>query len=221
MATATLNLTPDLYAYYSARACREPAILAELRLETRRFADLAAMQIAPEQGAFMALLAGLIDARTILEIGTFTGYSSLAMALACNAHIVAIDVSEEWTSVARRYWAKAGVEDRLQLYLDGGAAGLDRLRKGGKDGTFDLVFIDADKENYDTYYEEALSLLRVGGLMLIDNVLWGGDVADPSKRDAETMALRRLNDKIKSDGRVDFCIVPIGDGLTMARKKLT
>jgi predicted O-methyltransferase YrrM len=178
----------------------------------------AGMQIAPEQGAFMGMIAAVMDARHILEIGTFTGYSSLAMALSCGAHITCVDVSEKFTSMARTYWATAGVADRVTLRLDGGHVAIADLLAHGKAGSFDLCFIDADKTSYDTYYEGALKLLRVGGLVMIDNVLWDGDVADASKTDDDTSALRVLNAKIKSDTRVAMVMVPIGDGMTLARK---
>ena len=219
MTGKTIGLEGRLYDYYSAHACREPEILKFLRLETTGLGGLAQMQIGPEQGAFMALIVQLMQARNILEIGTFTGYSSLAMALAGAAHITCADVSEEWTAIARRYWRKAKVEDRITLHLDGGGATIDRLLGGGKAGTFDLVFIDADKTGYDSYYEGALKLLRPGGLVLIDNVLWNGAVADPKLTDAGTAAIRALNAKIAEDTRVEFVMVPICDGLTMARKR--
>jgi predicted O-methyltransferase YrrM len=219
MTNATISLTPDLYRYYSAHAYREPQILAELRAETAKLGGTAAMQIGPEQGAFMGLIAGLTNARQIIEFGTFTGYSSLAMALASNAHVTCIDVSSEWTAIAQRFWRKAGVEGRITLRLDGGAAAISDLLEHDRAGQFDLCFIYADKTGYDTYYEGALRLLRKGGLILVDNVLWGGDVADPDKRDADTEALRALNTKIANDQRVDLCMVPIGDGLTLAVKR--
>lgn len=220
MTGKTIGLEGRLYDYYAAHAYREPGALAALRQETLKLGGTAQMQIGPEQGAFMALLVRLMDAQRILEIGTFTGYSALAMALAApGARITCADVSEEWTAIARRHWTKAGVASRIDLHLDGGEATIARLRKSGADGSFDLVFIDADKTGYESYYEGALDLLRRGGLVLIDNVLWGGDVADPSNADADTEAIRALNRKIREDSRVDLCIVPICDGLTMAVKR--
>jgi predicted O-methyltransferase YrrM len=219
MATDTLNLTPQVLQYYRSVAYREPALLAELRAETAKMDGNAGMQIAAEQGAFMGMLAGLIEARQILEIGTFTGYSSLAMALAApEAHLTCADVSENFTAMARRYWKKAGIEARVRLKLTGGKAVIDDLLTAGQAGTFDMMFIDADKTSYDIYYEGGLKLLRQGGLMMIDNVLWGGAVADPAKNDADTESLRRLNAKIFADPRVALIMVPIGDGLTLARK---
>jgi predicted O-methyltransferase YrrM len=219
MTGKTIGLEGPLYDYYAAHAYREPEILKELRLETAKLGGEARMQIGPEQGAFMAMLVKLVGAKRILEIGTFTGYSSLAMALAGDAKIIAADVSEEWTSVARKFWKKADVHDRIELRLGPGAEVIDRLLKGGEAGSFDMMFIDADKSSYDTYYEGGLKLLRAGGVMLIDNVLWSGSVAKPSVKDEDTNALRALNTKIRADERVDFVMVPICDGLTMARKK--
>ncbi len=219
MAGKTIGLNGPLESYYRAHAGREPAILAELRAETAKLGSSADMQIGPEQGAFMALLVKLMGARRILEIGTFTGYSTLAMALAGDVRIVAADVSREWTDIGRRYWARAGVADRIDLHLDGGAATIARLEAAGEAGTLDLAFIDADKSGYDAYYEGALRLLRPGGLLLIDNVLWGGDVADPTKSDADTAAIRALNAKVAADSRVEHAMVPLSDGLTLARKR--
>jgi predicted O-methyltransferase YrrM len=219
MTGKTIGLEGPLFDYYAAHAYREPEILKELRLETAKLGGEARMQIGPEQGAFMAMLVKLMGARRILEIGTFTGYSSLAMALAGDAKIIAADVSEEWTSVARKFWKKAGVHDRIELRLGAGAEAIERLLKGGEAGSFDMMFIDADKSSYDTYYEGGLKLLRAGGVILIDNVLWSGSVAKPSVKDEDTNALRALNTKIRADERVDFVMVPICDGLTMARKK--
>ncbi len=218
MSRTTINFTPTLYQYYSACAYREAPMLAELRAETARATTSPDMQIGPEQGAFMGMLVRLMGAKRILEIGTFTGYSSLAMALGSGAQITAVDVSAEWTAIGQRFWKKAGVADRITLRLDGGTSAIaDLLNRGGA-GSFDLAFIDADKSGYDAYYEGCLKLLRSGGVVLIDNVLWSGAVADPKEQDADTNALRALNSKIKDDGRVEMVMLPIGDGLTMARK---
>ena len=219
MTGKTIGLEGRLYEYYAAYAYREPEVLKELRLETARLGSTAQMQIGPEQGAFMAMLVKLMGAKRILEVGTFTGYSSLAMALTGDVKIIAADVSEEWTNVARKYWKKAGVEGRIELRLGPAAETLEQLLKAGEVSRFDLIFIDADKVSYDTYYEGGLKLLRTGGVMLIDNVLWSGSVADPSVKDEDTSALRALNAKIMADTRVDLVMVPICDGLTMARKK--
>jgi predicted O-methyltransferase YrrM len=217
MSNSTLSLSGAIADYYAKLAYRELDILQELRAATAKMSE-AGMQIAPEQGAFMGMIAAVMDARHILEIGTFTGYSSLAMMLSCGAHITCVDVSEKFASMARTYWATAGVADRVTLRLDGGHVAIADLLAHGKAGSFDLCFIDADKTSYDTYYEGALKLLRVGGLVMIDNVLWDGDVADASKTDDDTSALRVLNAKIKSDTRVAMVMVPIGDGMTLARK---
>ena len=219
MTGKTIGLEGPLYDYYSVHAYREPEILKELRLETAKLGGEARMQIGPEQGAFMAMLVRLMGAKRILEIGTFTGYSSLAMALAGDAKIIAADVSEEWTNVALKYWKKAGVDGRIELRLGPAAETLEKLLKAGEASRFDLMFIDADKASYDIYYEGGLKLLRSGGVMLIDNVLWSGSVADLSIKDEDTTALRTLNTKIMNDSRVDLVMVPICDGVTMARKK--
>ena len=213
----TIGLSGAPYQYYATHAYREPAVLKELREETAKLGGESAMQIGPEQGAFMGLLVKLMGAKRVIEFGTFTGYSSLAMALAGAERITCADVSKEWTDIGRKYWAKAGVSDRIDLHLDGGKAVIDRLLANGEAGTIDLAFIDADKTGYDTYYEGALKLLRQGGLILIDNTLWGGDVADPAKADEDTNAIRSINAKVAKDTRVEICMTPICDGLMMAR----
>jgi predicted O-methyltransferase YrrM len=220
MARYNIVLDDKLYPYFQKVACDEAPALAELRDRTASL-PLAVMQISPEQGAFMAMMVRLTGARRILEIGTFTGYSSLAMALALplDGMILASDVSEEWTSIAREFWKKAGVSEKISLVLKPGGEVIADLMAKGEAGSFDLMFIDADKEQYDAYYEGGLKLLKTGGLMLIDNVLWGGDVANPEKTDADTEAFRALNAKIRKDARVDFSMVPIGDGVTMVRKR--
>jgi predicted O-methyltransferase YrrM len=218
MTGKTIGLTGALYEYYAAHAFREPEILKELRAETATLGGDAAMQIGPEQGAFMGLIVKLMGARRVLEFGTFTGYSALAMALAGARRITCADVSKEWTDIGRKYWTRAGVADRIDLHLDGGNAVIERLLANGEAGTIDLAFIDADKPGYAAYYEGSVKLLRPGGLILIDNVLWGGDVADPTKTDADTKAIRAINETVLKDPRVEICMVPICDGLTMARK---
>jgi caffeoyl-CoA O-methyltransferase len=179
------------------------------------------MQISPEQGQFMRLLIELLDVRRIVEIGVFTGYSGLSMALALppDGKLIACDVSEEFTQVARRYWREAGVADRIELRLAPAVETLDRLIADGGTGSFDLAFIDADKENYDAYYEKCLVLLRPGGVLLIDNVLWSGRVARPEDTSRDTTALRALNEKLHRDERVSLSMLPVGDGLTIARKR--
>jgi caffeoyl-CoA O-methyltransferase len=220
MSKRSISLTDSLYDYLLSVSLREPDLLLKLREETA--ADPAAnMQISPEQGQFMGLLARLMGARRCLEIGVFTGYSSLAIALALpdDGRIVACDVSEKWTSVARRYWAAAGVAHKIDLRLATAMDTLDHLIVAGAAGTFDFAFIDADKENYVGYYERALQLLRSGGLVLADNTLWSGRVADPENAEADTVALRHFNELLHADSRVDLSLVPIGDGLSLARKR--
>lgn len=220
MSNRTIAVDERLYAYLLANSLREPDVLRRLREETLAN-PRASMQIAPEQGQLMALLVRLIGAKRIIEVGTFTGYSALVMALALptDGHIIACDVSEEWTRIARRYWAEAGVAGRIDLRLAPALDTLDALIATGAAGSFDIVFIDADKENGPNYYERALTLLRSGGIVLIDNTLWGGSVADPTRVDDETTAIRALNARIHGDERVDLSLIPIGDGLTIARKR--
>ena len=220
MSKRSISLTDSLYDYLLSVSLREPDLLLRLREETA--ADPAAnMQISPEQGQFMGLLARLMGARRCLEIGVFTGYSSLAIALALpdDGRIVACDISEKWTSVARRYWAAAGVAHKIDLRLATAMETLDRLIAAGAAGTFDFAFIDADKENYVGYYERALTLLRPGGLVVADNTLWSGRVADPENAETDTVALRHFNELLHGDSRVDLSLVPIGDGLSLARKR--
>jgi len=213
--------TKAVAAYIDDVSVREPEILARLRAETRTHPK-AGMQISPLQGQFMALLAETIGARRCLEVGTFTGYSALAIALALppDGKLIACDVNEDWTAVGRRYWAEAGVAHKIDLRLAPAIETLDRLLGDGQAGTFDFAFIDADKENYDGYYERALKLVRPGGLVTIDNVLWGGWVADPGKRDRDTLALKKLNRKLHDDSRISLSLLPIGDGLTIALKRV-
>jgi predicted O-methyltransferase YrrM len=216
MANRTLTITDELNEYLVRVGTREPEILRRLREETAALPQHN-MQIGPDQGAFMAMLVRLSDAYRCLEIGTFTGYSSTAVGLALPPHgkMVCCDVSREWTDVARRYWSEAGLADRIELRLAPAAETLEALLAEG--AIFDFAFIDADKSGYDTYYEGCLRLVRSGGLITIDNVLWSGAVADPSVNDEGTTAIRALNEKIAADERVDAVILPIGDGLTLAR----
>jgi caffeoyl-CoA O-methyltransferase len=197
---------------------REPQILRELRDETAQD-EHAKMKISPEQGQFMGLLVHLIGAKKTLDIGTYTGYSSLciAQALPDDGRLVACDISREWTDIARRYWQKAGVEQKIDLRLASALKTLQGLLEG-REQDFDFAFIDADKTNYDGYYEYCLQLVRPGGLIAIDNVLWDGAVADNSINDDDTKAIRALNKKIHADPRVEISLVPIADGLTLARK---
>jgi predicted O-methyltransferase YrrM len=214
MANRTLDLTDDLVAYVRRHGVREHPALARLREKTAPLSN-ANMQIGPDQGAFMALLVRLTGAKRILEIGTFTGYSSTAMALALppDGRITCLDVSREWTDLAREAWADAGVADRAELRLGPASETLATF----EDDSFDLAFIDADKPGYDTYYEGCLRVVRSGGLILVDNVLWSGRVADASTDDADTRAIHALNEKIAVDERVDHVLLPLADGLTMAR----
>jgi predicted O-methyltransferase YrrM len=220
MSRQTLTLDDRLYAYLLDESLREPDVLRRLREETASHPK-AEMQIAPEQGQFMALLVRLMAARRILEVGVFTGYSSLAMALALPAdgRLLACDVSEEFTRVARRYWREAGVESRIELRLAPAVETLDALLAAGERGCFDLAFLDADKESYDAYYERSLALLRPGGLIVIDNVLQEGKVADPAVETAPVVSIRHLNRKLLRDERIDLSMLPVADGLTLARKR--
>ena len=220
MGKRTLQLDENLYGYLLAVSSREAPILKQLRDETDKLAE-ASMQISPDQGQFMALLLELLGARRVLEIGTFTGYSALVMAMALpeNGKIVCCDKSEEWTSKARRYWKEAGVDNKIDLRLGDALDTLDSLIEAGNENAFDFAFIDADKVNYPNYFERCLALLRRGGLIAVDNVLWGGSVINPEKQDDDTLAIRAFNNQLKDDSRVDISLVPIGDGLTLARKK--
>jgi predicted O-methyltransferase YrrM len=220
VSSRTLNLDDRLYAYLKRISLREPEVLARLRTETLRL-PMAVMQISPEQGQFMALLVQLLGARRCLEVGTFTGYSALACALVLPAdgELVTLDISEEWTAIGRRYWAQAGVADRVRLKLGPAGESLRQLRRDGGESTIDFMFIDADKTGYADYVEQGFHLVRAGGLIAIDNVLWSGLVADPSVTDADTAALRKLNEQLHRDSRFDLSMVPIGDGLTLLRKR--
>jgi len=214
-------LLPDnLKRYVAENWVHEPNTLAKLREETSQMPN-SGMQIGPDQGVLMGILAKLIGAKRYLEVGVFTGYSSASVALALppDGEVIACDVSEEFTSMARRYWAEAGVQDKIKLFLAPAVETLDRLIAEGQAGSFDMAFIDADKPNYPSYYERVLQLLRANGLLLIDNVLWSGRVADPSATDPDTTVLRELNKMIHNDPRVEACLIPIGDGLTIARKR--
>jgi predicted O-methyltransferase YrrM len=215
MSRRSIQVTEKLADYIRTVSLREPDVLRRLREETATMRG-AGMQISPEQGQFMSLLARLIGTERYLEVGTFTGYSALVMALALPAkgRVVACDVSEEWTAVGQRYWREAGVARKIDLRLAPALQTLDALII--ERASFDFAFIDADKENYDGYYERALKLVRRGGVIAIDNVLWSGAVVDPAKKDADTKAIRALNRKLAKDERVDLSLLPIGDGLTLA-----
>lgn len=220
MKNKSIQLDDGLYTYLLSVSLREPDVLRQLRKETANH-PYGGMHIAPEQGQFMALLVELIGAQRVLEIGVFTGYSSTCMALALppDGRLMALDLSAEYTEIARRYRQLAGVADKIELRLGPALASLDRLIEDGAGDSFDLAFIDADKGHYDAYYERSLRLLRPGGLLLIDNMLWGGKVADPSVKDDDTQAIRDLNRKIHTDERVTAVLLPVADGLTLARKR--
>jgi caffeoyl-CoA O-methyltransferase len=217
MANKTLGISDELAAYVVDVGSREPDVLARLREETTALPQ-ADMQVAPEQGAFLALLAELVGARRCIEVGTFTGYSSTAVALALpdDARLVCCDVSEEWTSVARRYWREAGVADKIDLRLAPAIETLDQLLADGE-GSYDFAFVDADKSGYDAYYERLLRLVRPGGLIVLDNMLRRGHVLDPDNED--TRAIAALNQKLATDERVTLCLLPVADGVTLARRR--
>ena len=219
MSTATIILDKKLREYLLNVSVKESEILRELREETAQI-EYSAMQISPEQGAFMSFLVELIQAKRTLEIGVFTGYSALvvAMALPEDGIVTACDVSEEWANVGMKYWKKAQVENKINLRIAPALKTLDQLLSEGKQGTYDFAFIDADKIEYQGYFDKSLELLRIGGLIAIDNVLWGGSVIDDSIQDSSTKAIRKFNKKLYQDERVSISMVPIGDGLTLARK---
>jgi len=219
MSNKTICITEELYEYMLSVSLREPAVLSELRRETA-LDEHANMQISPEQGQFMALLVRLIGARKTLDIGVYTGYSSLCIGLALprDGRVIACDLNRDWTDIAKRYWRKAGVADKIELRLAPAQQTLENLLAEKTAAAFDFAFIDADKKNYDMYYEYCLELIKPGGLIAIDNVLWDGAVADESVDDVDTVAIRALNNKIHTDPRVEISLVPVADGLTLARK---
>ena len=220
MSPKSVPLTDEMHAYLLRVGVREPEVLRRLREETAML-PMAIMQIAPEQGAFLGLLAELIGARRCLEIGTFTGYSSLSVALRLPAdgHVTCLDVSEEWTNVARRYWAEAGVADRMELRLGPATDTLAELIREGRQGSYDFAFIDANKEDYPAYYEASVRLVRPGGLIAVDNVFRGGAISDMTQDSPELRATRELNERMAGDERVSVAMVPIADGMTLARKR--
>ena len=219
MANQTKGLDEKLYQYLQSVSVRELEILTKLRQENKNH-PMGIMQVAPEQGQFMGLLVQLIGAKKTLEIGVFTGYSTLSVALALppDGKIIACDLNSEYTDIARRYWMDAGVDGKIELNLAPALDTLDRLIDEGNEESFDFAFIDADKSNYDNYYERCLKLVRKGGLIAIDNVLWGGKVADNNIQDNRTKSIRELNQKLHQDSRVNISLVPIADGLTLALK---
>jgi predicted O-methyltransferase YrrM len=219
MSRSNLFMSDQLYSYYLESSLREHPVLAELRAETAKMSN-SQMQIGPEEGQFLALLVKLIGAKRTLDIGVFTGYSSLAVALALpeNGQVIGCDINEQWTETAKKYWEKAGVAHKIQLKLGQASATLENLLDEGDENSFDFIFIDADKKNYPTYYELSLKLLTAGGLIAVDNVFQGGRVADPNVNDGTTVAIRDFNQKVLTDNRVELAMLPIADGLTLIRK---
>ena len=217
----TLILDQTLLSYLETHASRESELLAALRGETLSLPE-AVMQITPEQGQFMALIAQLVNAKKLLEIGVFTGYSSLAVmeGLSSDSHMVALDISEPFTRIAQKYWKMAGLEERIDLRLGPATKSLeDLLSSPGEPSSFDFIFIDADKTNYPLYYETALKLSRIGGIILIDNLVWSGKVADPSVNDPDTTTLRTMINHLRDDERIDFSLITLADGIGLARRK--
>jgi caffeoyl-CoA O-methyltransferase len=217
-APKSFQLSPEVHEYLVAHGTPPDEVQRALIAETAELGGISMMQVAPEQGALLTILAKLVGARSAVEVGTFTGYSSLCIArgLADGGHLLCCDVSEEWTTIARRHWERAGVAGRIELRI---APALETLQALPSDETIDLAFIDADKPGYISYYEALVPRMRPGGLVLVDNVLWGGSVVDPSVTDENTEAIRACNDHIAADSRVDVVMLPVSDGLTLARKK--
>lgn len=220
MSTETMNLTPQVYDYLLSKSLRENQVLEKLREETHKH-PRSIMQISPEQGQFMALLVELLGAKKTLDIGTFTGYSALAVALALpkDGKVIACDINEEWTDIAKRFWERAGVADKIDLHIAPALETLQKLISDGQADTFDFAFIDADKHSYADYYEAALELLRPGGLIAIDNVLWKGEVANTDNQEDDTNAIRAINEFVHKDERVSISMLPLSDGVTLARKR--
>jgi predicted O-methyltransferase YrrM len=220
VANKTIGISDELAEYVVKVGTREPDVLARLRQETAAMPQHG-MQIAPEEGAFLALLVELTGARRCIEIGTFTGYSSTAVALALpeDGHLVCCDVSEEWTSLARKYWDEAGVAGKIDLRVAPAAETLDQLLADGAEAAYDFAFVDADKAGYDGYYERLMRLVRPGGLIAFDNTLWGGEVLDQDAEDEDTRALQALNAKLAGDERITLCLLPVADGVTLARRR--
>lgn len=220
MSNKTMGLSDELAAYVVGVGTREPDVLARLREETAALPQHG-MQIAPEEGAFLALLVELTGARRCIEVGTFTGYSSTAVALALpdDGRLVCCDVSEEWTSMARKYWDEAGVAGKIDLRIAPAAETLDQLLSDDEESTYDFAFVDADKSGYDGYYEQLLRLVRPGGLIAFDNTLWNGRVLDQDPEDDDTRAIQALNTKLAGDERITLCLLPVADGVTLARRR--
>jgi caffeoyl-CoA O-methyltransferase len=220
MSRSTISVDERLAEYLDEINRSETDVQRRLRDDTANMPQ-GGMQIGANQGAFMGFLVRLIGARRAIEIGTFTGYSALSVAAALppDGKLICCDVSEEWTGIARRAWAQAGLDSKIELKLGPAAQTLDRLIAEGRSGSFDFAFIDADKENYDRYYEQCLVLVRKGGLIAVDNVLWNGAVADPEDKDETTTAIRALNLKMRNDSRIDYSLIPVGDGMALARPR--
>lgn len=220
MSTRSLNLDDPLYEYYREHAYRDDPVLVELRAQTATMAE-ANMQISPEQGAFLGMMVSLTAASKVVEVGTFTGYSSLCMARALpeNGQLIALDTSAEWTAIAARFWARAGVSERIDLRIGDARESLRAMIAAGEAGSVDILFVDADKESYPAYFELGLALLKPNGLLIFDNVLWNGFVADASHTELTTESIRELNRLVKADQRVDLCMLPLSDGVTLARKR--
>jgi len=220
MANRTIGVEGELYNYLMRVGLREPLPLQQLREATEK-EEMSEMRSAPEQGQFMGMLLRLIGAKRVVEVGTYTGYGTLWMALSLppDGEIITCDISERWTFVAHRFWEEAKVSHKVRLELGPAIETLDTLLGRGEAESFDFAFIDADKVNYDGYYERCLQLVRPGGLIAVDNVLWGGSVVDAKNREASTLAIRALNDKLKDDGRIDLAMLPVADGLTLAVKR--
>jgi len=219
MTSKTLSLTPALQDYIHAHGVREPALLTALREETIATFEAAPMQISPEQGQFFRFLLETLNAKQILEIGTFTGYSASCFALAIpnDGHVTCCDSSIDWTRLAVKYWEKMGLTNKITLHLGPARKTLEKLIEAGKENTFDFAFIDADKLNYDFYYEACLKLVKTGGVIAIDNVLWNGEVINADNQNENTKVIRQLNTKIQNDDRISHCLLPIGDGVTLIR----
>lgn len=221
MSNRTLSIDDRIYNYLCDVSINEPELLRQLREETAQV-EYSVMQISPEQGQFMSLLIKLMGAKRAIEIGTYTGYSSICVASAMpeDGKLICCDISPQWTSIAEKYWARAGLENKIELFSQPAEQTLQKLLDDGAEKSFDFMFIDADKQNYIMYYEMALRLLRKGGLIAVDNTLWSGAVADPENTEPGTRAIRRFNERLKQDDRVSHSLLTIGDGLTLILKEI-
>jgi predicted O-methyltransferase YrrM len=221
LSNRTLSIDDRIYNYLCDISIKEPELLRQLRQETAQI-EYSVMQISPEQGQFMSLLIKLMAASRAIEIGTYTGYSSIciASAMPADGKLICTDISPQWTSIAEKYWAKAGLENKIELFSQPAEQTLQMLLDDGAQRSFDFIFIDADKQNYIKYYEMGLSLLRKGGIIAVDNTLWSGAVADPENDEPGTRAIRRFNEMLKQDGRVSHSLLTIGDGLTLILKEI-